>query len=152
VALLQQFAAWLSIVALGALVRIVLPWWKWFIIPTTVLYAGQPEIIYWGHVLIADSFFISITVVIALVVALYWQQPSWHWLVAAMILIFLAMALRPVGRALWLTCIPLVLFAPQLEWHWRLAHAAALVSLYFPASAATAVSQGLICSSSPRFH
>ena len=142
VALLQQFAAWLSIVALGALVRIVLPWWKWFIIPTTVLYAGQPEIIYWGHVLIADSFFISITVVIALVVALYWQQPSWHWLVAAMILIFLAMALRPVGRALWLTCIPLVLFAPQLEWHWRLARAAALVILYFPASAATAVSQG----------
>jgi hypothetical protein len=52
------------------------------------------------------------------------------------------MALRPVGRALWLTCIPLVLLAPQLEWHWRFAHAAALAILYLPASAATAVSQG----------
>jgi hypothetical protein len=142
VTLLQQFAAWLSIVALGALVRVVLPWWKWFIIPTTVLYAGQPEILYWGHVLIADSLFISLTVTVALVVAFYWQQPSWHWLAVAMVLVFLAMALRPVGRALWLTCIPIALLVPGLPWHWKLLHVAALAVLYFPASAATKVTQG----------
>jgi hypothetical protein len=107
-----------------------------------MLYAGQPEILYWGHVLIADSFFISLTVVVAFVVALYWQQPSWQWLGMVIFLIFLAMALRPVGRALWLTCIPLVLFVPRLSPTWKLLHGTALAILYLPASALTAVSQG----------
>ena len=142
VALVQQCAGWLSIVALGALVRAVLPWWKWFIIPATVLYAGQPEILYWGHVLIADSLFISATLAVALAVALYWQKPSWRWLATAIALIFIAMALRPVGRALWLTLIPIALLVPHVGWRPRLLHAAALAILYFPASKATSVSQG----------
>ena len=142
VALVQQFVAWFSIVALGALVRAVLPWWKWFIIPVTVLYAAQPEILYWGHVLIADSLFISTTLAVALAVALYWQRPSWRWLATAVALIFTAMALRPVGRALWLTLIPIALLVPNMEWRPRLLRAAAIALLYFPASKATRVSQG----------
>ena len=142
VALLQQFAAWLSIIALGALVRLILPFWKWFIVPATVLYAGQPEILYWGHVLIADSLFISTTLAVALAVAVYWQKPSWRCLAIAVALIFIAMALRPVGRALWLTLIPIALLVPNTLWRPRLIHAAALAILYFPASKAVRVSQG----------
>jgi hypothetical protein len=142
VALLQHACSWLSILALGALIRSVVPGWKWFIIPATVLYAGQPEILYWGHVLIADSLFISLTLVIALVVTLYWQRPAWRWLALVIVLLFLAMALRPVGRALWLTCIPIALLAPQLVWRSRLLHAAAFAVLFFPASKLTSVNQG----------
>ncbi len=142
VALVQQFVAWLSIVALGALVRLVVPLWKCFVIPATVLYAGQPEILYWGHVLIADSLFISTTLAVALAVAIYWQKPSWRWLAVAVALIFIAMALRPVGRALWLTLIPIALLVPHVEWRSKLIHAATLAILYFPASKAVRVSQG----------
>ena len=142
VALVQQFVAWLSIVVLGALVRAVLPWGKWFVVPVTVLYAVQPEILYWGHVLIADSLFISATLAVALVVAIYWQRPAWSLLAAAVALIFLAMALRPVGRALWLSFIPIALLVPNVGWRPKLLHAAALTLLYFPASKATSVSQG----------
>ena len=142
VALVQQFIAWLSIVVLGALVRVVLPCGRWFVAPVTVLYAVQPEILYWGHVLIADSLFISVTLAVALVVAIYWQRPEWRWLAVAVALIFLAMALRPVGRALWLSFIPIVLLVPHLEWRRKLLHAAALAVLYFPASKAAAVTQG----------
>lgn len=142
VALVQQFAAWLSIVVLGALVRVVLPWGKWFVVPVTLLYAVQPEILYWGHVLIADSLFISTTLAVALLVAIYWQKPEWRWLAAALVLIFVTMALRPVGRALWLSFIPIVLLVPHLPWRQKLLHAAALALLYFPASKGTSVSQG----------
>lgn len=142
VALIQQFAAWLSIFALGALVRLIVPWWKWFIIPATTLYAGQPEILYWGHVLIADSLFISTTLAVALAVGIYWQNPTWRWLAVAVVLAFIAMALRPVGRALWLPLIPVALLVPRREWRAKLLQAAALAILYFPASKATRVSQG----------
>ena len=142
VALVQQSAAWLSIAVLGALVRAVLPWGKWFVVPITVLYAVQPEILYWGHVLIADSLFISITLTVALAVALYWQRPVWSLLAVAVTLIFLAMALRPVGRALWLSLIPIALLVPHMGWRPNLLHAAALTLLYFPASKATSVTQG----------
>jgi hypothetical protein len=142
VALVQQLAAWLSILALGALVRLIVPWWKWFIIPATTLYAGQPEILYWGHVLIADSLFISTTLAVALAATIYWLKPSWRWLATTIALVFIAMALRPVGRALWLPLIPLALLVPNVAWRPKLIHAAALALLYFPASKATRVSQG----------
>ncbi len=142
VALLQQTAAWLSILALGALIRAIVPFWKWFIIPATLLYAGQPEILYWGHVLIADSLFISLALVVALVVARYWRAPSWRRLAIVMALVFLEMAMRPVGRAFWLSMIPIAVLAPQIPWREKLLHAGALAVLYFPASAATSVRQG----------
>ncbi len=142
VALLQQFAAWLSIAALGALVRLIVPRWKWFIIPATTLYAGQPEILYWGHVLIADSLFISTTLAVALGATIYWLKPSWRWLATTAALVFIAMALRPVGRTLWLPLIPLALLVPNVAWRQKLLHAATLTILYFPASKATRVSQG----------
>jgi hypothetical protein len=142
VALAQQLATWLSILALGALVRALLPAWKIFIVPTTVLYAAHPEILYWGHVLIADSFFISITVAVALVAVLYWKSPRWQWLAVAILALFVAMALRPVGRALWLSFVPIAVIAPGLPWRTRLAHAGVLAIVYLPASSATAVKQG----------
>ncbi len=142
VALVQQFIAWLSILALGALVRLIVPFWKWFIIPATALYAGQPEILYWGHVLIADSLFISTTLAVALAVTIYWQKPTWQWLAITAALVFIAMALRPVGRTLWLPLIPIALLVPHVAWRQKFLHAAALALLYFPASAATSVTQG----------
>ena len=142
VALVQQFTAWLSIIALGGLIRLIVPFWKWFIIPATVLYADQPEILYWGHVLIADSLFISTTLAVALAATIYWQKPTWQWLAVTAALVFIAMALRPVGRTLWLPLIPIALLVPQAAWRQKFLHAAALVILYFPASAATSVTQG----------
>ena len=142
VAFVQQFVAWLSIVVLGALVRVVLPLAQWFVVPVTLLYAVQPEILYWAHVLIADSLFTSATLAVALAVALHWQKPSWRSLAVAAALIFVAMALRPVGRALWLPFIPIALLVPNVSWRQKFMHAAALAILYFPASKATAVTQG----------
>ena len=142
VALVQQIVGWLSIVALGGLVRLIVPRWKWFIIPATSLYAGQPEILYWGHVLIADSLFISITLAVALAGTIYWQKPTWRWLAVTAALVFLAMALRPVGRTLWLPLIPIALLVPNIAWRQKFIHAAALTLLYFPASKITSVTQG----------
>ena len=142
VALVQHLVAWLSIVVLGALVRAVLPWAQWFMVPVTTLYAVQPEILYWGHVLIADSLFISTTLAVALAVALYWQKPHWRSFAIVIALVFPAMALRPVGRTLWIGFFPIVLLVRGVSWRTRALHTAALAILYFPASKATAVTQG----------
>lgn len=141
-ALIQHLAGWTTILPFGWLVRRLLPAWKWVIIPASVLYACHPQLLYWEHVLIADSLFVAWTIWAAWGLVRYWDAPGWGRLGLVALVIFLAVATRPVGRGLWLGMLLVVLIAPAFPWRKKLYHFAAAAALAFPAFQLTRVAQG----------
>jgi hypothetical protein len=140
-ALLQHAIGLAAVLPLGALVRMTMPRWKLWIIPATLVFALHPQLAWWEHVLISDSLFTALAVTVAWAFCRFWHGRAWGWLALALVLAFLSMAVRPVGRALWLGMLPLLLLVPGLDWKRRLAAVAAAALLYLPASAVTEVNQ-----------
>lgn len=141
-ALLQHAAGLLAVLPLAAIMRRTILSWRWWIVPATVLFACHPQLLYWEHVLIADSLFTALTLVAVWCFCRFWEKGDARSLGFALGAIFLTMATRPVGRALWLGTIPLMLLLPKQPWKQRLKHAGIAAVLYPIASLATHVSQG----------
>jgi hypothetical protein len=143
-ALWQHAIGLAAILPLGAIVRRLIPSgsWCWWIIPVTVLYALDPLLTFWEHIMIADSTMVTLAVFIAWAAMVYWQKPSWRPLLLLLLLIFLSMSVRPVGRALWAGAIPVLLFAPGTPRKTRWFHLGAAMIFILPAVSLTKVKQG----------
>jgi hypothetical protein len=141
--LFQHLVGWLLVLPLADLLSKLTPRWRWWIIPATVVFACHPQLLFWEHVLIADSLFTALTLLACWAFLRFWLQPRhWPWLAASLALAFLSMATRPVGRALWLGMGGLLLALPGTGWRRRLAFSGAVFGLSLPAGKATAVNQG----------
>jgi hypothetical protein len=139
----QHLVGWLLVLPLADLLSKLTPRWRWWVVPATVVFACHPQLLFWEHVLIADSLFTALTLLTSWAFLRFWLQPRhWPWLAAALALAFLSMATRPVGRALWLGMGGLLLFLPGTDWRRRMAFSGAVFGLYLPAGKATAVNQG----------
>ena len=141
--LFQHFLGWLLILPLADILSRLTPRWRWWILPVTILYGCHPQLLFWEHVLIADSLFIGISLLACWAFLRFWLEPRhWPWLAAALALAFFSMAARPVGRAFWLGMGGLLLFLPNTNWRKRLACSGITLLLYLPANKSTKVDQG----------
>ncbi|MEO7933968.1 MAG: hypothetical protein ABIT76_12505 [Chthoniobacterales bacterium] len=141
-ALIQHFVGWIAIFPLAAIVRRLIPEWRWFVVPITVVFALDPLLAFWEHILIADSLLVTLGLAIGWAALVYWQKPSWKIGALVLGLIFLSMSVRPVGRALWAGFLPVILLASGLPWKQRGFHFLVALIFIFPAISLTKVKQG----------
>src|SRR5450432_1625580 len=120
-ALMQHVFGLAGIIPLAAVLRHLTSRWRWWVIPCTMIYAVHPQLLYWEHVLIADSVFTMVVLCGVWAFCWFWRSPKWSLLALAFSLFFSAMAVRPPGRALWLCALPLLLLIPKLTWKQRFA-------------------------------
>ena len=141
-ALLQHLIGWVAIFPLAAIIQRLIPEWRWFLIPVTVVFALDPLLAFWEHIAIADSLLVTVALFIAWGALVYWQKPNWKTFALVLGLIFFSMAVRPVGRAFWVGFLPLIAFAPGSEKKTRGLQSILALAFLFPAMALTKVKQG----------
>lgn len=139
----QHVIGWLLVLPLADMLARLTLRWRWWVVPATVVYTCHPQLLFWEHVLIADSLFIALSLLSCWAFLRFWLAPGrWIWLAAALSLTFFSMAARPVGRAFWLGISGLLLVLPNSSWRKRMACSGASLLLYVPAGEATQVKQG----------
>ena len=74
--LAQHARGVLMVLMVGALARLWLRQWRWFIVPVTVLAAMQPAVIFWEHALTSESGFVFCAVLLALAGTVFTRWPS----------------------------------------------------------------------------
>lgn len=141
-ALLQHGIGLIAIFPLAAIVRRLIPEWRWFLVPVTVVFALDPLLNFWEHMMIADSTVVTLALAVGWASVVYWQKPNWKILLLALFFIFLTMAVRPVGRTLWAGLLPVILLVPILPWKTKALHFLLALVFIFPAMRLTKVRQG----------
>ena len=117
--LAQHLRGLLLILMIGALGRLWFTFWRWLIVPLTVLAAIQPAMIFWEHTLMSESGFVFCAVALALAGTCFALRPSWWTFGCVLAAMFLVAAARPEGNLLLATGVLLPLF---VQWgRWRLA-------------------------------
>jgi hypothetical protein len=94
----QHLLGCLLVLMTGALCRLWFVFWKWWIVPLTVLTAILPALLWFEHTLLAEADYIICVVWLALAGTIFVRRPGWPafgFLLAA--LLFTAGA-RPEGR------------------------------------------------------
>ena len=114
---LAQHARGLLLVLMsGALCRLWFTFWRWLIVPVTVLMAMQPAMLFWEHTLMSESGFVFCAVMLALAGTCFVRWPerlTYGWLLGAMAC---AAAARPEGNLWQGTGILLVLLVYGRRW------------------------------------
>ena len=99
--LAQHLRGLLVVLMIGGLCRLWCVFWRWLIVPVTLLAAIQPAMIFWEHTLLSESGFVFGAVSLALAGTMFARWPGWPSLGALMAAMFLVAAARPEGN-LWL--------------------------------------------------
>ncbi len=98
--LAQHLRGLLLILMVGALARLWFTYWRWLIVPLTVLAAIQPAMIFWEHTLMSESGFVFCAVALALAGTLFALRPSWWTFGGVLCAMFFVAAARPEGNLL----------------------------------------------------
>jgi hypothetical protein len=109
----QHMRGLLLILMIGALARLWFTFWRWLIIPLTVLAAVQPAMLFWEHTLMSESGFVFCAVALALAGTCYALWPSWGTFSGVLTAMFFVAAARPEGNLLLATG---VLWPLLVEW------------------------------------
>ena len=99
--LAQHLRGLLVILMIGAICRLWCVWWRWLIVPLTLLAAIQPAMIFWEHTLLSESGFAFSAVALALTGTIFTRWPGWPSFGGLLAAMFLVAAARPEGN-LWL--------------------------------------------------
>ena len=99
--LAQHLRGLLVVLMTGAICRLWCVYWRWLIVPLTLLAATQPAMIFWEHALLSESGFVFGAVALALAGTMFARWPGWPSLGGLLAAMFLVAAARPEGN-LWL--------------------------------------------------
>ncbi len=129
--LAQHARGLLLVLMTGALARLWLTRWRWWIVPLTVLMAMQPAMIFWEHALMSESGFVFCAVMLALAGTCFVRWPrrlTYGLLLGAM---FCVAAARPEGNLWQGAGILLVLLVYRTRWkqEWHKVLAPVVVAL-----------------------
>ena len=86
------------ILAMGGLCRLWLAFWRWWIVPVTVLTALDPSLLWFEHTLLAEAPYIFCVVMLALAGTAFVRWPGWETFCALLVGLFLTAGARPEGR------------------------------------------------------
>ena len=102
---------------IGALVRCWTTFWKWWIIPATVLAGINPSALYYEHSLIAESQYLWCVTALVLAGTAYALAPDRSRFILLLLALLLTAGSRPEGKLYVLFCLVLV---PLVHWaQWR---------------------------------
>ena len=104
------------IVMIGLLCRLWFTHWKWFIVPATLVVAVNPAILWYEHVLMAESLYAFCTVLLAVAGTLYIRGPSRARLIFLLAALVLLAGARPEGKLMFGFGLLLVLLAHWGDW------------------------------------
>ncbi len=99
--LAQHLRGLLVVMMVGGLCRLWCVFWRWLIVPLTILAAVQPAMIFWEHTLLSESGFVFSAVALALAGTMFARWPGWTSFAGLLVGMFLVAAARPEGN-LWL--------------------------------------------------
>ena len=99
--LAQHLRGLLVILMVGGLCRLWCVFWRWLIVPLTILAAIQPAMIFWEHALLSESGFVFGAVALAFAGTAFARWPGWPTCGGLLAAMFLVAAARPEGN-LWL--------------------------------------------------
>lgn len=99
--LAQHLRGLFVVLMMGAVCRLWCVYWRWLIVPLTILAAIQPAMIFWEHTLLSESGFVFGAVALALAGTVFARWPGWPGLGGLLAAMFLVAAARPEGN-LWL--------------------------------------------------
>lgn len=86
------------VLMVGALCRLWLRHWKWFIIPVTLAAAANPSMLWYEHTLMAEAHFVFTMVLVALAGSLYATSQSRGRFILLCVALFLNAGARPEGK------------------------------------------------------
>ena len=112
----QHARGLLMVMMVGALARLWFRFWRWWILPLTVLAAMQPAVIFWEHALTSESAFVFCAVLLALAGTLFARKPdplTYGLLLGSMCCVAAA---RPEGNLWQGTGVLLALIAYRGRW------------------------------------
>lgn len=147
--LAQHLRGLLLILFVGGLARLWFTFWRWLIIPLTMLAALQPGMIFWEHTLMSESGFVFCAVTLALAGTGFVVRPSWWTFGGVLAAMFFVAAARPEGNLLLGTGVLLPIFVYWGRWREAALHASAAILLMLGMLSITKVSHsGLLLYSS----
>ena len=124
--LAQHLRGLLVVLMVGGLCRLWCVFWRWLIVPLTILAAIQPAMIFWEHTLLSESGFVFSAVALALAGTVFARRPNWTSFAGLLAAMFLVAAARPEGN-LWLGAG--ILATLIVYWrHWRREYAKILAA------------------------
>lgn len=100
VPILQHLLGLVFIVMVGLLCRLWFAHWRWFIIPITLLIAINPALLWYEHLLMAETAYVFTLVLVALAGTLYALSQSWSRLAFLCVSLVLLAGSRPEGKLL----------------------------------------------------
>src|SRR5581483_4887103 len=101
---------------IGALVRFWFAWWKWLIVPVTLITALNPVLLWFEHALLGEAVYLFCIVMLALAGTLFVRKQSAGRFAWLMLMFFLTAGARPEGKLLLPFGFLLVLFVCWRNW------------------------------------
>jgi len=121
VPLIQHLLGLLLILMVGGLVRLWFAWWRWFIIPVTLIVAVDPYVLWYEHLLMAESPMLFCTVLVGVAGTLYALRQSLERFIFLCCSLVLAAGARPEGKLFFAFAVFLALLvhASRIRTDWR---------------------------------
>ena len=82
----------------GALCRLWCVFWRWMIVPLTVLMALHPALLWFEHTLLAETHYLFCVVALALAGTVFARWPGWETFAYLLAALFFTAGARPEGR------------------------------------------------------
>ena len=82
----------------GALCRLWFTFWRWAIMPVTVLTALNPAMLWFEHTLLAETAYLFCLVALALAGTMFVRRPGWETFALLLAALFFTAGARPEGR------------------------------------------------------
>lgn len=120
VPILQHLAGLVFIVMVGLLCRLWFAHWRWFILPITLLMAIDPALLWYEHLLMAETAYVFTLTLVALAGTLYALSQSWSRFTFFCVSLVLLAGARPEGKLLFGFAF---LLLALLQWGWRAIYA-----------------------------
>lgn len=122
--LAQNGMGLIGVAVAGGLVRFWFKWWRWFIVPATVLTAANPFALWYEKTLMGEANFLFFTLLLALAATLWVRNPG-RWSFGFMVLaLFLNAGTRGEAKLFFALGIILVVFVLWRHWKEMLVHLA----------------------------
>ncbi len=112
----QHFSGLVYTVMVGAIVRCWTAFWKWWIVPATVLATLNPAVLYYEHALIVESQYLWCVTALALAGSAYMLDRTRGRFILLLLALLLTAGSRPEGKLYVLFCLLLIPLSLWGEW------------------------------------
>ena len=148
----QHLLGTLLVLMVGALASLWFTFWRWWIVPLTILTALQPSLLWFEHTLLAESAYVFCVVSAVLAGTIFARRPGRGSFAFFLVALFFTAGSRPEGRLFLAFGVLLILCVYAHNWREHLAQFAVLAVFCAATWFATRTQQGGILLYSSLLH